>query len=121
MAETGMDEMRFVPETGDGLAKFEAKMSKVKTATVTQFNMLEIAPDPFIRVEVRGIAGQALQMDALGSTLSEEIADVGAAMSRQAIPDDQQLAGEMPQQMLEEAHEIGAFEGAFLGQGEQPA
>ncbi len=113
--------MRFVAEAWDGLAKFKAKVSPVTTAAITQFHGLEIAPDPFIRIEVGGIAGPALQMNALGSSLSEKVTEVGTAMSRQAIPDKQQFAGEMTEQMLEEMHEIRTFEGPFLRQGEQPA
>ena len=49
-------------------------------------------------------------MDASGSTLAQELFDGLTAMGRQAIPNDEQLARNMAQQVFEKAHNVGTFE-----------
>lgn len=39
-----------------------AQLPEIMATEMAQLDMLEIAPDPLVGVEVRGIAGQALQM-----------------------------------------------------------
>jgi hypothetical protein len=92
-----------------------------RSADILQLNLLQVAPDPFIRVEVRCIAGQLLQMDALGATLRQEALHGFATMDGRAIPNDQQLALNVPQQMLQEAHDILATIGLLLHLYQQAA
>src|SRR5574341_472570 len=120
MTEASMNEVSFVAKSGAGLAKLKAKVGKIKTAEISQFDLLEIAPDAFIRIEIRRIAGQAFQEDAFSRSLSQKISTVGPAMGGQAIPNDQQLTGDKTQQMLQEPDKIRALEGMVLCQSEQP-
>src|SRR6478735_4782457 len=73
----------------------------------------------FVGVEVWRVAGKLLQADALGAALSQEVLDRLAAMDRGAIPDDQQLAGDVAQQVLEEPHDVRALVGMVLHEHEQ--
>ena len=84
--------MPLVPQPLCGLAQFGAKLRQITTADVLEFDSLEVVPDTLIRVQIGCIAGQAFQMDALGSTTGQKVLDDLTAMDGRAIPDDQQLA-----------------------------
>ncbi len=78
------------------------------TAQILQLNPLQLAPDPFIRVQVGSIARQAFQLDPLGPASSQKVLNGLPPMDWRAIPDDQQLPRNMPEQMLQEAYYIRA-------------
>ena len=106
-------------ETGSGKAEVTSEMSEVLAADVAQLDALEVVPDALVRIQFWGVAGEPLQADALGSTLGQEVLDRLAAMDRSAVPDDQELAGDVAQEVLEEAHDIRALVGVVLHQHEQ--
>jgi len=108
-----------VAEPGRGEAEVASEMGEVLAADVAQLDVLEVGPDPLVRVEVRGVPGELLQADAAGTALGQEVLDRLAAMDRSAVPDHQQLAGDVAQEMLEEAHDIGALVRTLLHQHEQ--
>jgi len=108
-----------VAKTGGGEAEVASEMWEALAAEVAQLDALEVVPDALIRVEVRGVARELLQADAVGTAVGQEVLDRLAAMDRRAVPDDQQLAGDVAQQMLEEAHDIRALVGVVLHQHEQ--
>ncbi len=107
-------------EPGGGEAEVAAEVSEILAADVAQFDALEVVPDALIRVEIRGVAWELLQADASGTALGQEVFDRLAAMNRCPIPDDQQLAGDVAQQVLEEPDDIGALVRVLLDQHEQP-
>jgi len=109
-----------VTEAGGGESEVASKVSEVLAADIAQFDVREVVPDALIRVEVRGVAGELLQADAAGTALGQEGLDRLAAMDRSAIPDDQELAGDVTQEMLEEADDVRALVRALLHQHEQP-
>src|SRR5881227_2818202 len=94
-------------------------MWETLAADVTQLDALEVLPDALIRVEVRGVAGELLQADAAGAALGQEVLDRLAAMDGSAIPDDQELAGDVAQEVLQEADDVRALVGMVLHQHEQ--
>jgi hypothetical protein len=110
-----------VSEAGGGEAKVASEMGEGLAADVAQLDMLEIGPDALVRIEVWGVAGELLQADALGRALSQEVLDWLAAVDRCAIPDDQKLARDVAEQMLEEADDIRALIRLRLHQHQQPA
>jgi hypothetical protein len=116
----GLDERALVAESGGCQAEVTAKMIEGLAANVPQLDVLEVMPDALVRVQVRGVAGERLQADALRSALSEEVLDRLAAMDRCAVPDDQELAGDVPQQVFEEADDVRALVGALLDEHQQP-
>ena len=70
---------------------------------------LQVSPDIFHRVQLRGVGRKPL--DGNPPLLARaEILDQAAAMRRQAIPDDQQFAGNHTQQFVEEDHDVGRFD-----------
>ena len=101
MAESGGGEPEVAAEVREGLA-----------AEVPQLDVLEVAPDALVRVQVRGVAGERLQADALGPAGGQEVLDRLAAMDRRAVPEDQELAGDVAEQVLEEADDVRALVGA---------
>lgn len=103
-----------------GEAKLASELAKGRAADVAEFDALEVVPDTLIRIELWGVARQALQLEAAGAAVSEEVFDGLTAMDRRAIPDDQELAGDVAEQVLEEAHDIGACVRPFLHQHQQP-
>jgi hypothetical protein len=89
------------------------------TTQVFEFNILQIIPNAFIRVRVGGITRQLFQMKSFGRTLAQKLFNRLAPMSRQAIPDEQQLALKTMQQMFEKTNHPWPPERLFLGPGEQ--
>jgi hypothetical protein len=81
---------------------------------VFHLGILQMAPNALGRVQLWGIGGKLLQVDAFGSTICQEVLDGLASMSGQAIPQDQQLARDVTQEMFEKAHNIGTSEGVVL-------
>lgn len=114
-----MDDGGLVAEASGGEARLASEVAEGLTADVAEFDALEVVPDALIRVEVRGVARQRLQLDATGTAVCQEVLDGLAAMDGRAVPDDQQLAGDVAEQMLEEAHDIRALERPLLHQHEQ--
>lgn len=94
-------------QTIGSFAQFGAQVRQVQAADIGEFDVLEIAPDAFIGVEVGRVAGQTFQVDTLRAALGQEVAQGGAVMSGQTLPGHQQLARELAQQVLEEAHNGG--------------
>jgi hypothetical protein len=77
--------------------------------------MFEIAPDALIRVQVRGITRQTFQVNTLRTALGQELSNRWAMMSRQTVPDNQELARDVSQQMLQELDHPCTVEGFLLG------
>jgi hypothetical protein len=57
-------------------------MTQIETAQVTQLNALKPLPHTLVRVQFRGIGGQALQMESLGRSVGQELFDDTAAVNR---------------------------------------
>jgi hypothetical protein len=66
---------------------------------------------PLGRVQLGRVGRQGLEVQALGRALGQEVLDDLGAMDGRAIPGHQQLARDLPQQVLEEAHHVGAAQG----------
>jgi hypothetical protein len=115
----GLDDGAFVTEAGGGESEVVSKVGERLTADIAQLDALEVVPDALIRVEVRGVSGELLQADASGAAVSQEVLDRLAAMDGGTVPDDQQLARDLAEQMLEEAHDIRARVRVILHEHEQ--
>jgi hypothetical protein len=109
-----------VAEAGGGEAKVSSEMGEGLAADVAQLDMLEIGPDPLIGIEVWGVAGELLQADALGTALSQEVLDRLATVDRCAVPDDQEFARDVVEQVLEEADDVRALIRLLLHEHQQP-
>ena len=87
---------------------------QVRAAHVPQFDAFEIGPDALVRVEIGCVAWQLLQLEPFGSTLSQEVFDRLTAMDRRPIPEHQELAGQVSQEVAQEQHHIWTAEGVIL-------
>lgn len=96
-------------------------MRQVRTCHVPEFHSFQVAPYPFIWVEVGGIPRQSFKPYALRSTSGEELFDVVIMMDRRPIPDDQKLPGDMPQQVAQKANDISSLVGPLLSHDVQLA
>jgi hypothetical protein len=72
------------------------------TDDILQLHSLQVAPDSLIRVQLRSIGGQLLQVDPLSGRAGQKSFDLMAAVDGVAIPDDQQphrdVGGQVPQE-----------------------
>ena len=103
MAEPCSSEAQLIPEFGE-----------IVTTHILQFDPLQIAPDSLVRIEVRRVARQPFEMNALGSTRRQKILNGVAAVDRCTVPQNQHLARDVPQHMLEKAYDIRAPIGSLL-------
>ena len=87
---------------------------------VSQLDMLEVVPDPFVRVQVWRLPRQLLQPELATRSLSQERLDGLITVDRGTIPDDQQLAADVGHQMGQEARHICAIERSCLHLHQQP-
>ena len=112
--ETGQNHSGFVAQTRYGLTQFATQFVKGRAAQVFHFDIFQVVPDTFVGIQVRGIAGQAFQMDAPGGTLFQKVLDGLTVMGGQTIPDDEQRTRNAAQQVPQKAHNGGSLEGAVL-------
>ncbi len=75
--------------------------------------MLEIVPNPLIRVQLRRIAWKTFQVQARGGSLGQILLEQFAPMDCRSIPNDQQLASDLLLQLIEEGDDAPAIEGGF--------
>ena len=64
LGDAPVDDGGLVAKTGSGQAEFEPAFREVSTAQVPKSDPFQMVPDPFIRLQLRGVSGQLLQMDA---------------------------------------------------------
>src|SRR6266481_1439658 len=80
-------------------------------AQVGQFALLHVAPNVFVRIELRSVCRQPFQNDVSGERF-DEILDHPAAVRRQPVPDDEQLAADLVGERLQEFNELGTADWA---------
>src|SRR3954451_4728564 len=97
-----------VPEPLDGQAQFEPQLVQIGAAEVAEFDVLQIVPDALVRIQVGGVAGQLLQLEARRAPLCQEVLDEPSAMNRRPIPNHEQLAWNLAQEMLQKLDDLGA-------------
>src|SRR5579871_879294 len=97
-------------QAGDGQAELPLELREIMADEVAQLDALEMLPDAFVRIHLRRIAWQALQQQTLALLGSEEVLHRLRAVNRGAVPQDQQLALDLPQQVAQKAHDRRAPE-----------
>src|ERR1022692_2536109 len=75
--------------------------------------MFPIAPDVLHRIEFRRVGGQVLKIDP-ASLAGDKLSHQPAAMGLRTIPDQQQLARQVAQQMTQEVHYFGRANGSLV-------
>jgi hypothetical protein len=89
-------------EAASGEAEFPAQFIAVLAAAIRQLHAFEVVPDPSIGVEVGGVAGQLDELEAGGRAGGEEILDGLGTVDGRAVPDHEQPAPHLPQELAEE-------------------
>ena len=113
--------MTLVAQALDRQPQFEAEFGEIVAADITQLAVLEIVPDPFVGIEFGRVAGELLEVQPRRRPLGQEVAHRLGAVDRGAIPNDQQLAGDLAEQVLEKTDDIRAPAGALLHLEQQAA
>jgi hypothetical protein len=88
---------------------------EVLGAEVWERVLLPVAPEVLDRVELGCVTREPLDEQAIVVSLNELLYEP-TAVSRETIPDDEELAGHVPQQVFEEHDDLGALDGS----GEEP-
>ena len=89
-------------------------MRQTEAAHVAQFDPLEVGPEAFTWIQLRGISREALEMDPVGSAVGQKAVDHTAAMNRGAIPDDDHRAGHLAPQVLETGDNVAGIQRMVL-------
>lgn len=80
---------------------------------IGDFMLLEMGPEILDRIELRGVSGQPLEPEA-AVALGQKHLDWLAAVNRSPVPDDQELAGDVPQEGLQELGGTHSVDAAFV-------
>jgi hypothetical protein len=86
----------------------QRQRGQVLATDMGELDALEVVPDALIAIELGGVAGRPLQVEALGRAPREEVLGGPVAMDRRPLPDDEQLAADLAQQQAREAHDVRA-------------
>lgn len=108
MFNAGAEEMRLLAQSLTGGAELGAQRDEVGAAEVGQFQVLEQAPDPFLRVEVWRAARELFEVNPRRGPGAEELLHRPTAVDRRAVPDDEQRAGGVIHQMPQEVDHLDA-------------
>ena len=113
---TFIEEARLFPETfnqGGAAAhspqrpaRKAAQFPEILRTQVRHFMVFEMSPDVLSRVQLRCVAGQKLQHDP-SLLRTYKVPDHPAAMLAQPIPDNQQPARDVPQEVFQKLHDLG--------------
>jgi len=88
-----------------------AQFAKALGTEIGYLMVLPATSQVFDRIQFRRIGGKPFDFQPF-PVFGHEVFHQLAAMRRQAIPDHQQLAGPLSQQMLQELHDLGTSDGA---------
>jgi hypothetical protein len=99
-AKEALDKARFATHTFHGVLQFTPELREMEAAD--------------IGVQLRSIGRQALQVEAVGSAVREELLDGLTTVNRRAIPDDHHPARDLAQQVFEKRDDVCRIESAVL-------
>src|SRR6266568_9103948 len=98
-----------------GTTQLRPDVLHFKTTNIFEFDSLEQIPNAFLRIQFWRIARQTFEMNAFGTSFCQVVFDDLTSMNRSAIPDHQQLAGNLTREDLQKANDIWAFVRMVLG------
>jgi hypothetical protein len=107
LIKTADENMNLLTQVPSGEAQGVPQFGQVMTTQVAKLHRLQVVPDAFVRVQLRRITGQTFQVKAVGSALSKEVLNRLSMMGGQSIPNEQQLARNLAQQVTQKAHDRG--------------
>src|SRR6202163_4316895 len=98
-----------------GADRVKAQFAQVPGTEIGNLVLLQVPPDILGWIQFRRVSGKKFQPQA-SSLLTHELPHRAAAMGRQAVPDNQQLARNMPKQVREKLDDLRTANGP----GKQP-
>ena len=113
-SEKALENSGFSPHSFHRVAQLTTQMWDVKTAHIAQLDPFELLPEALVRIQLRGIGRQALQVEAWRRAISQELLDGMAAVDGRSIPDNHHPARDLAQQVLQEGDHIPRIDGAVL-------
>ena len=93
--------------------KFHMQLLQVKASQVAQLDLFQVLPQPFHRVEVRRVRRQRLQVDSPAGLVRQECLDLGPPVDRRPVPDHQDAARNLANQVCEERDAMQPVEGMW--------
>jgi hypothetical protein len=126
LCEAGLEDAPFVAEPLLGTAQRPAAGREVSAAAGRQLDPLQVLPDPLGRVEVRRLARELLEVEALGGSTAPEVVARLAARTGRAVPEDKELPADLaqhdppdPHNVFQDPHNVFGVVGALLGLQEE--
>src|SRR5882724_678643 len=107
-SKTGSNQMRLATYAANRETELTPKVGEVPAAQITHFHVLQLVPNSLIGIQVRCIGRKLLHMNLLRCTGGQKRAHL-PFMNERAIPDHQQFARYVRQQMFEKNHTIKAI------------
>ena len=90
-----------------------AEVREIFRAEIPQLMLLAVAPHIFNRIEFWRVRGQKRHLKLPVAGL-DVLVNSAAAVRFEPIPDDEQLARQLPPQVAQEVHDLGALDGARI-------
>ena len=108
VADKSLDQLRSTLHAALRVLDQHFQVRQMITGDISQISKIQIAPNPFGRVEVRGIAWQLLQVDTLGSSVCQVGFDDPGAMRRNTVLDNQEQIIDHAQQLAKKEDDFSA-------------
>jgi hypothetical protein len=93
--ETALENAWLSPHPFDGITPFTAEMRPIETTQIAPLHPFELWPDALVRVPLRGIGRQALQVPPRRRAVGQERLEQMAAVHGRAVPDTEQAVGDL--------------------------
>lgn len=95
------------------------QLREVPGSKVCEFHPLEVTPEPFVWVEFGSIRREVLDKEST-AMLPEEIANESGAMGVEVIPDENDGAADVPQEVAQEDKHLGRGDNAGSDEDKEP-
>ena len=106
-------------QAADGQLQLPAQFVEVRTAAVLQLDALAVVPDALVGIEVRRIGRELGEVEARGGARGEEVLHGLPAVDRCPVPDHQQLASNLAEQLAEERDHVWSPPRFILDMGKE--
>ena len=113
MVIAGGDDGGAAAHSAQGGGSFQTQFPSVLGDEVGNLMAFEVAPHIFHRIEFGSVGGQPFQGDPAPGG-SDKVSHQDTAMDGRSIPQDENLSGNMPHQVLEKDNDLGTLEAAGI-------
>jgi len=96
-------------------------MREIETTPMAQLDPFEMCPEALDRVHLRGRGRKPLYLEPFSRAMREELLDEVTAVNWRPIPEEQQPAGHLAQQVLQKGDHLHGIDGLVLAMNIQLA